>query len=182
MKIIPSELAGLCQIEPDRFGDDRGFFLELWNEPRYRALGIPETFVQDNLSWSRQGSLRGLHFQNPSPQGKLVCVLQGEVFDVAVDLRRSSETFGRWDGVRLSGENRLQLYVPPGFAHGFQVVSEHALFYYKCTAAYAPGTERAIRWDDPALGIPWPIPDPVLSGKDAGAPLLCDLPAAHLFP
>lgn len=181
MKVINGELAGLRLIEPDVFGDARGFFTELWNAERYRAHGLEVLFVQDNLSWSRRASLRGLHFQNPTPQGKLVTVLEGEVFDVAVDLRRGSPTFGRWEGVRLSSENRRQLYVPEGFAHGFQVLSENALFYYKCTAAYAAGHERAVRWDDPDLAIAWPLPEPVLSTKDAAAPRLRDLPPDHLF-
>ncbi len=182
MKVINGELAGMRLIEPDVFGDARGFFTELWNAGRYRAHGIEAGFVQDNLSRSKRGTLRGLHFQHPTPQGKLVTVLEGEVFDVAVDLRRGSPTFGRWEGVRLSSENRRQLYVPEGFAHGFQVLSESALFYYKCTAPYAANHERAVRWDDPDLGIAWPLPDPVLSAKDAAAPRLRDLPADHLFP
>lgn len=127
MKVTPCGLAGLLLVEPDVFGDARGFFLETWQEQRYREAGIAGPFVQDNVSFSRRGILRGLHFQNPSAQGKLMSVLEGEVFDVAVDLRRSSPTFGRWHGVRLSGENHAQFYVPPGFAHGFQVVSEAAL-------------------------------------------------------
>ena len=181
MRFTPCQLDGLLLIEPDVFGDPRGYFLETWNRRRYAEAGLDVDFVQDNLSLSRRGILRGLHFQNPNAQGKLVMVLEGEVFDVAVDLRRSSNTFGRWEGVRLSGENKRQLYVPPGFAHGFQVVSEAALFLYKCTAAYSPSDERGIRWDDPELAISWPIPDPVLSGKDAKAPLLRDLPPDWLF-
>jgi dTDP-4-dehydrorhamnose 3,5-epimerase len=181
LHLTPCQLDGLLLIEPDVFGDPRGYFLESWNRRRYAEAGLDIDFVQDNLSLSRRGILRGLHFQNPNAQGKLVMVLEGEVFDVAVDLRRSSKTFSRWEGVRLSGEDKRQLYVPPGFAHGFQVVSESALFLYKCTAAYSPADERAVRWDDPELAIAWPIPEPVLSGKDAKAPLLRELPPDWLF-
>src|SRR3990172_2636891 len=138
MNVTECELAGLLLIEPKVFGDLRGFFLESWNRKRYRAAGIPDDFVQDNFSFSRQGTLRGLHFQNPRPQGKLVSVWQGEVWDVAVDLRRQSPTFGRWLGASLSAENKRQFYVPPGFAHGFVVLSEAALFHYKCTNDYSP--------------------------------------------
>ena len=138
MNVTRCDLEGLLLIEPKVFGDARGFFVELWNERLYRAAGIAAAFVQDNLSFSRRGTLRGLHFQNPAAQGKLVYVLQGEVFDVAVDIRRSSPTFGRWHGVSLSGENKRQFFISPGFAHGFAVVSETALFAYKCTDSYAP--------------------------------------------
>jgi dTDP-4-dehydrorhamnose 3,5-epimerase len=155
--------------------------MELWNRRRYSELGVPADFVQDNLSVSRKGTLRGLHFQNPSSQGKLVCVLQGEVFDVAVDIRRSSPTFGRWHGVLLSSENKRQFFIPPGFAHGFQVLTETAAFYYKCTEFYSPKDEQVIRWDDPALRIEWPIPDPILSPRDAAAPLLQDIAPERLF-
>lgn len=181
MKVISGELPGLLIIEPDIYGDARGHFLETYNLDRYMQVGITTEFVQDNVSFSRRGVLRGLHFQNPTPQGKLVCVLMGEVYDVVVDVRRSSPTFGRWQGVRLNGESKRQCYVPPGFAHGFQVLSEEALFHYKCTAPYAPGCEHAVRWDDPDLGISWPLPEPVLSPKDAKAPRLRDLPPDCLF-
>jgi dTDP-4-dehydrorhamnose 3,5-epimerase len=167
-------------IEPEVFGDARGFFMETWNARRYRELGIGEDFVQDNLSYSGRGILRGLHYQQPHAQGKLVSVLQGEVFDVAVDLRRGSPTFGRWVGRVLSSENRRQMYVPEGCAHGFAVTSEAALFHYKCTAYYSKETEGAIRWDDPDLAIAWPFRDPVLSPKDAAAPLLREVAAARL--
>jgi dTDP-4-dehydrorhamnose 3,5-epimerase len=174
-------LPGLITIEPRVFGDARGFFMESWNEKRYRELGIDAHFVQDNLSFSRQGILRGMHFQNPNPQAKLVTVLQGEVFDVAVDLRRSSPTFGQWEGVNLSGENKRQLFIPAGFAHGFLVLSETALFSYKCNEFYSPQDELGLRWDDPTVGIKWPITSPLLSDKDARAPFLKDLPPDRLF-
>ncbi|CAI8922691.1 dTDP-4-dehydrorhamnose 3,5-epimerase [Methylocaldum szegediense] len=176
MKIESTALPGVLLIEPDVFGDSRGFFLETWNRRRYHAAGLDQEFVQDNMSLSRKGILRGLHFQNPNPQGKLVQVLQGEVFDVAVDIRVGSPTFGRWFGVHLSGENHLQLYVPEGFAHGFCVLSETALFSYKCTDFYNPDTEYSLRWDDPDLGITWPIETPVLSAKDQSARFLKDFP------
>ena len=181
MTVIPTPLAGLLLIEPKIFGDSRGFFFETWHRQRYRDLGIDADFVQDNLSFSRRGILRGLHYQKPASQGKLVMVLQGEVFDVAVDLRRSSHTFGQWHGVKLSAENKHQFYVPPGFAHGFGVVSETALFHYKCTEFYSPKDEQAIRWNDPDLKIPWPIADPILSAKDAQAPFLKDVCPHLLF-
>ncbi len=181
MNVVPCELAGLLLIEPKVFGDGRGVFLETWNERRYRECGLDVAFVQDNLSLSRRGVLRGLHFQNPSPQGRLVSVWLGEVFDVAVDLRRSSRTFGKWQGVRLSADTKRQFYVPPGFAHGFQVLSETALFHYKCTGFYSPGDELAIRWDDPDLGIEWPLKDPLLSEKDAHGRRFRDVPRERLF-
>ena len=181
MKVTECEMAGLLLIEPKVFGDLRGFFLESWNRKRYRAAGIPDDFVQDNFSFSRQGTLRGLHFQNPRPQGKLVSVWQGEVWDVAVDLRRQSPTFGRWLGASLSAENKRQFYVPPGFAHGFVVLSEAALFHYKCTNDYSPKDEVGFRWDDPAVGIRWPVERPILSSRDAQAPLLREIPEEKLF-
>lgn len=182
MNVIAVELRGLLIIEPKVFGDARGFFMETWNRNRYREAGLTADFVQDNLSFSHRGALRGLHFQNPVPQGKLVSVLQGEVFDVAVDLRRSSPTFGKWHGLTLSGENKRQFFVPPGFAHGFAVMSETALFHYKCTEMYSPGNELTIRWDDPDLGIKWPLKDPTLSEKDAKGLLLKNVPQERLFP
>ena len=181
MKVINGGLAGLLLIEPKVFGDSRGFFMESWHQGRYREAGLTTEFVQDNVSFSRRGALRGLHFQNPTPQGKLVSVLQGEVFDVAVDLRRSSRTFGKWEGLTLSGENKRQFYVPPGFAHGFLVLSETALFHYKCTALYSPGNEVTLRWDDPDLGIQWPLQNPVVSEKDAKGLRLKDIPKDKLF-
>ncbi|MHB1126541.1 MAG: dTDP-4-dehydrorhamnose 3,5-epimerase [Bacillota bacterium] len=166
MKIIETQLPGVVIIEPQVFGDTRGFFMETWNQERYAESGLPYRFVQDNLSYSARGVLRGLHFQNPQPQGKLVYVLQGEVFDVAVDIRLGSTTFGQWAGVVLSSENKRQFYVPEGFAHGFCVTSEAALFAYKCTDFYNPKTEVGILWNDPDIGIKWPVKDPVLSTKD----------------
>jgi dTDP-4-dehydrorhamnose 3,5-epimerase len=182
MNIIATPLAGLLIIEPKVFGDDRGFFLEIWSRKRYQDMGIKADFVQDNLSFSRRGVLRGLHFQNPKPQGKLVYVLQGEVFDVAVDIRQDSPTFGQWHGTVLSADNKRQFWVPPGFAHGFCVTSETALFAYKCTELYAPQHEQSIRWDDPTLAIDWPLISPQVSDKDRLAPLLSEIePAAFSF-
>ncbi len=181
MTVTPCDLPGLFIIQPRVLGDARGFFLESWHERRYAEAGLRASFVQDNFSFSRRGILRGLHFQNPAAQGKLVSVLQGEVFDVAVDLRRRSPTFARWHGLRLSSQEPRQFYIPPGFAHGFAVLSETALFHYKCTEFYSPENERALRWNDPALGIAWPLDSPFLSARDAAAPLLRDLPAEHLF-
>lgn len=182
MKVIDTPLAGLLIIEPKVFGDDRGFFLEIWSRKRYQDMGIKADFVQDNLSFSRRGVLRGLHFQNPKPQGKLVYVLQGEVFDVAVDIRQDSPTFGQWHGTVLSADNKRQFWVPPGFAHGFCVTSETALFAYKCTELYAPQHEQSIRWDDPTLAIDWPLISPQVSDKDRLAPLLSEIkPAAFSF-
>ncbi len=182
MKVIPGELNGIIIIEPDVFGDARGFFMETWNQRRYQDAGLNANFVQDNLSLSRRGTLRGLHLQNPAPQGKLVSVLSGEVFDVAVDLRKSSPTFGKWQATTLSGENKRQFFVPPGFAHGFLVLSETALFHYKCTAYYSPKDELTVRWNDPEIGIEWPERAPTLSGKDQRGLLLRDVPPERLFP
>lgn len=182
MKIETTDIPGLLVITPDVFGDARGFFVETWNRRRYQQAGLPDVdFVQDNLSLSRRGTLRGLHFQNPRAQGKLVSVLEGEVFDVAVDLRRSSPTFGRWHGVRLNAETKVQFYIPPGFAHGFAVLSESALFHYKCTDYYSPQDEVTVRWDDPDIAISWPVTAPILSGRDARAPRLREVPAEKLF-
>jgi dTDP-4-dehydrorhamnose 3,5-epimerase len=182
MNVIPCELKGLLICEPKALGDARGFFMETWNQRRYCEAGIEADFVQDNLSLSRRGILRGLHFQNPTPQGKLVSVLQGEVFDVAVDIRRSSPTFGKWHGTNLSGENKRQFFIPHGFAHGFLVLSETALFHYKCTDFYSPKHELTIRWDDPDLGIQWPTREPLVSEKDAKGLCLRDVPKERLFP
>lgn len=182
MNVIPCEIAGLLIIEPNVFGDARGYFMESWNQKRYSEVGLNSDFVQDNVSFSRRGILRGLHFQNPEGQGKLLSVLQGEVFDVAVDLRKSSPTFGRWHGLTISAENKRQFFIPPGFAHGFVVTSETALFAYKCTAFYSAQNELTLAWDDPEVGIRWPVKDPQLSEKDACGLRLCDLPANRLFP
>lgn len=181
MNVIACELDGPILIEPKVFGDSRGFFVESWNRDRYRQAGINAEFVQDNFSFSCRGTLRGMHAQNPNAQGKLVSVWQGEVWDVVVDLRRQSPTFGRWAGYTLSAENKRQFWVPPGFAHGFVVMSENALFHYKCTNLYSPKDEIGFRWNDPAVGIQWPLVDPILSSRDASAPLLRDLPADKLF-
>ncbi|WP_067584343.1 dTDP-4-dehydrorhamnose 3,5-epimerase [Endozoicomonas ascidiicola] len=172
MNVIETAIPDVKIIEPNVFGDDRGFFLETFQADRYRQqLGIDLDFVQDNHSRSAYGVLRGLHFQKQKPQGKLVRVVRGEVFDVAVDIRPGSATFGQWAGVILSEENKRQFWVPPGFAHGFVVTSESADFEYKCTDYYDPTDEGAIRWDDPDLAIEWPVENPALSGKDADAPL-----------
>jgi dTDP-4-dehydrorhamnose 3,5-epimerase len=181
MNVITCDIPGLLVFEPKVFGDARGFFLETWNRQRYGAAGLDWDFVQDNVSLSRRGILRGLHFQNPGAQGKLVYVLQGEVYDVAVDLRQSSPTFGRSYGLTLSAENKRQLFVPPGFAHGFAVVSEMALFVYKCTEFYAPQNEMTLAWNDPDLGIEWPLAAPQLSEKDARGLRLRDIPRERLF-
>ena len=182
MNIIQCELPGLILFEPRAFGDERGFFMETWRQDRYREAGICEEFVQDNLSLSRRGVLRGLHFQHPNDQGKLVGCLQGAIFDVAVDIRRGSPDFGRAYGVELSAENRRQLYIPPGFAHGFCVVSDQALFSYKCTDYYAPAQEGTVLWNDPALGIDWPVDVPELSPKDRAGLCLKDIPVDRLPP
>ncbi|NOY52620.1 MAG: dTDP-4-dehydrorhamnose 3,5-epimerase [Deltaproteobacteria bacterium] len=181
MLTIKTPLDGLLLIEPKVFGDDRGFFLETYEKKRYGEAGISDEFVQDNLSFSQHGVLRGLHYQKPNSQGKLVYVLRGEVFDVAVDIRAGSPTFGQWYGVTLSSENRRQLWVPAGFAHGFCVTGEAALFAYKCTDYYAPQSEVTIRWDDPAIGIDWPVKDPVISEKDAKGILLGEMEESLLF-
>lgn len=181
MKVREFGIEGLKLIEPKVFGDSRGFFKESWNQKVYEEIGIKDFFVQDNLSFSQKGVLRGLHLQNPNPQGKLVSVLQGEVFDVAVDIRKGSPTFGKWEGVYLSSENHFQFWVPPGFAHGFLVCSETALFTYKCTEFYSPSSEFGIRWDDPDIGIAWPeLKERKLSEKDEQAFLLKDLPKEAL--
>ena len=182
MKITPTKLPEVLIIEPRVFGDARGFFTESWNEQVFdHAVGHAVRFVQDNHSRSVRGVLRGMHFQlPPHTQGKLVRVVNGAVFDVAVDMRRSSPNFGRWDGIELSAENHRQLWGPPGFAHGFLVLSETADFLYKTTDYYAPQAEGCLRWDDPTVGINWPVTGvaPMLADKDAKAPLLVD---AHSF-
>lgn len=180
MKVIPSSLPGCVLIEPQVFGDSRGFFFETWNAERYEAQGLPGNFVQSNISSSSKGVLRGLHYQWPRPQGKLVTVLQGEVYDVAVDIRRGSPTFGRWEAFILSGENRRQLWIPPGFAHGFAVLSDTALFNYLCTDVYVKEADAALRWNDADLAVDWPISIPSLSNKDEQAPFLKDIPEDSL--
>ena len=166
MRVRKTDIAGVLLIEPNVYRDPRGLFLETYHAGRYADAGIPGPFVQDNYSESQRGTLRGLHYQEPHAQGKLVMVTDGSVYDVVVDIRKGSPTFGRWYGVELSAENRLQLYVPPGCAHGFCVSSDRASFLYKCTDYYAPGDERGIIWNDPALAIPWPVTSPILSAKD----------------
>lgn len=179
MNIIETEIEGLLIIEPRVFGDERGFFMETWNEAAFREAGIDTAFVQDNHSRSQKGVLRGLHFQNPGPQGKLVRVANGAVFDVAVDLRAGSSTFGKWVGVELSSENKRMFWVPEGFAHGFLTLSDDTDFLYKCTAPYAPQSEYTLAWDDPAVGVEWPLAglDPIISAKDKVGLALADAPA-----
>lgn len=168
MKIVETAIPGLLIIEPRVFGDARGFFMETWNEAAFRQAGLDLTFVQDNHSRSQRGVLRGLHFQNPGPQGKLVRVTNGAVFDVAVDLRRSSEHFGQWVGVELSVDNKRMFWVPEGFAHGFLTLEDDTDFLYKCTSPYAPESEHTLAWDDPEIGIKWPVHNlnPIVSEKD----------------
>ena len=181
MNVKPAKIGGLWIIEPKIFGDARGFFMETWNLRKYQEAGIQTEFVQDNISVSRRGALRGLHFQNPNGQGKLVSVLQGEVLDVVVDIRLRSASFGKWEAVELSSENKRQFYIPPGFAHGFLVLSETAMFHYKCTDFYSPKDELTVRWNDPAIGIEWPIKDPIVSEKDTKGLLLGEIPRERLF-
>jgi dTDP-4-dehydrorhamnose 3,5-epimerase len=180
MKVSKTDLPGVLVITPDVYGDDRGYFVEAWRSRRYAEVGLPEVFVQDNLSMSRRGILRGLHLQHPNGQGKLVQVVHGEVFDVAVDVRVGSPTFGRWVGTVLSRENHKQVWVPPGFAHGFCVTSETALFSYKCTEVYHRDSELGVAWNDPELAIEWPVREPELSRKDAEFPRLSDIPLDRL--
>lgn len=174
MQVLKTAIEGALIVEPKVFGDDRGYFLETFSRTRYKEAGIVEEFVQDNLSFSRRGVLRGLHFQNPNAQGKLVSCPLGEVYDVAVDVRVGSPTFGKWVGVSLTAANKRQFWVPAGLAHGFVVVSETALFSYKCTEYYSPQTEHSILWNDPAIGIDWPVLDVQLSAKDKDAKRLAD--------
>lgn len=182
MNVIETPLPGVLVVEPRVFRDDRGLLMESWSRDRYAQAGLPERFVQDNLSISRPGVLRGLHYQHPAAQGKLITVLRGAIFDVAVDLRAGAPTFGRWHGIELSAENLRQFYIPEGFAHGFAVLgSETAVVSYKCTEFYVHADEGSVLWDDPDIGIDWPIPQaPTLSTKDAAAPRLRDLPAERL--
>ncbi len=173
--VTPTALDGVVVVEPKVFPDERGFFLESFNARHFAAAGLPTEFVQDNHSRSTRGVLRGLHYQYPAWQGKLVRSLLGEIFDVAVDIRRASPTFGQWFGTVLSADNKKQLYVPPGYAHGFCVLSDVAEMAYKCTALYEPADDAAIRWNDPQIGIDWPISSPVLSAKDNEAPMLKEI-------
>lgn len=180
MNVIATAIPGVILLEPKVFGDDRGYFLETWSRQRYEAVGLPGAFVQDNVSFSRKGVLRGLHYQHPQAQGKLVHVQIGEVFDVAVDIRAGSPTFGQWVGEILSEKNHRQLYIPPGLAHGFCVLSDTVLFSYKCTDYYNAAAEGGICWKDPDLGIDWPIREPSLSPKDGQYPRLRDIPMDRL--
>lgn len=175
MNVIPTSLEEVLIVEPDVFADKRGFFLETYHRERYRKAGILSEFVQDNMSFSVKGTLRGLHFQISRPQAKLVQVASGEIFDVAVDVRKDSPTFGQWTGVHLSSETKRQLFIPEGFAHGFCVLSDTALFLYKCSDVYVKDDEGGILWSDPAIGIEWPVADPIVSEKDSRLPLLSEL-------
>lgn len=178
--MIETTLNGLIIVQPKLFSDDRGFFYESFQAMRYAGLNIP-AFVQDNISRSKKNVLRGLHYQMPQSQGKLVGVTHGSVWDVVVDIRVSSPTFGKWFGITLSDENQTQMYIPPGFAHGFCVLSEMADFYYKCTDYYAPNCDHGIAWNDPDINIPWPIKNPVLSPKDEQYYKLNEIPHEQLF-
>jgi dTDP-4-dehydrorhamnose 3,5-epimerase len=174
MTVTPLRLAEVVLVEPRVFADDRGTFFELWRQDRFAAVSsVP--FVQDNVSVSRRGTVRGLHLQHPHPQGKLVSVLAGAAWDVAMDVRIGSPTFGQWAAAELSEENRHQLWIPPGFAHGFQALRDGTVFTYKCTDFYRPECERTVHWADPALGIPWPLPDALVSPRDAAAPRLAEM-------
>jgi len=175
MRVIETELPGCLVLEPKVFTDERGYFYETWNKQAFAGLGLNLEFKQANVSSSMRGVLRGLHYQWPKPQGKLVHMLEGEVYDVAVDIRRDSPDFGRWTSVILSADNKRQFWIPPGFAHGFVVLSERATFSYLCTETYDPECDAGLRWDDAGLAIDWPVSKPVLSGKDAKAPFLCDI-------
>lgn len=180
MRVIETPLPDCKLIEPAVFGDSRGMFYESWNRQRFAEAGVDFEVVQHNVSISARGVLRGLHYQWPNPQGKLVSVLEGEVYDVAVDIRRGSPHFGRWAAVVLNAENRRHFWIPPGFAHGFAVTSERAVFSYLCTAHYDRAADASIRWDDPQLAIDWPLAAPELSDKDQRAPLLADMPSERL--
>jgi dTDP-4-dehydrorhamnose 3,5-epimerase len=180
MKVIETDLPGCLVLEPQVFGDGRGFFYESFNRDKFAAIGLAPQFVQGNVSSSSRGVLRGLHYQWPRPQGKLVSVLEGEVWDVAVDIRRGSPTFGRWTAAILSAENRRHFWIPEGYAHGFVTLSERALFTYLCTATYDRDADAGIRWNDGDLAIDWPVSTPVLSDKDAKAPFLAEVAQERL--
>lgn len=182
MNVDATPLPGVLIVTPQVFADSRGFFLETFHQQKYAAQGIAGPFVQDNWSHSSKDTLRGLHFQNPNAQGKLVCVTRGAAFDVAVDIRVGSPHFGKWFGLELSESNRRQLWVPPGFAHGFCALTDDVDFLYKCTALYAPDCEFSILWNDPAIGIDWPTRQPLLSKKDAAAPVLSQAPKLPHYP
>lgn len=176
IKVNKTELPGVLVVEIEFFGDDRGFFVELYNQQKYREAGLVADFVQDNCSYSVKGTLRGLHYQLTHPQAKLVSVLQGSVYDVVVDIRHGSPTFGKWIGLELSRENRRQIYIPEGYAHGFCVTSELASVVYKCTDFYSPKDEQGVLWSDPRLNIAWPTKTPLLSAKDQRYACLSDMP------
>ncbi|HDS1649920.1 MULTISPECIES: dTDP-4-dehydrorhamnose 3,5-epimerase [Stenotrophomonas] len=180
MKVIETRLPGCVVIEPAVFGDERGFFFEGWNAARFGQLGLPDRFVQSNVSSSSKGVLRGLHYQWPRPQGKLVSVLEGEVYDVAVDIRRGSPTFGQWEAVVLSAQNKRQFWIPEGFAHGFAVLSDTALFHYLCTDVYVKEADAGVRWNDADIAVDWPVGAPTLSPKDEHAPFLKDIAEERL--
>jgi dTDP-4-dehydrorhamnose 3,5-epimerase len=182
LKRIDTALPGVCVIEPVVHGDARGWFFESFHARKYAELGIDTQLLQTNVSRSARGVVRGLHYQWPNPQGKLVSVLEGEVYDVAVDIRRGSPTFGRWEAAMLTAGNHRQLWIPEGFAHGFCVVSEAATFMYQCTALYDPAADSGVRWNDAAIGIDWPVAEPLLSEKDKASPFLADVPADKLPP
>ena len=175
MRVLPTDLPDVLLVEPDVFRDARGYFLETFHERKYREAGIAYSFVQDNQSRSMRGTLRGLHAQLKKPQGKLIRVVQGEIFDVAVDVRPRSPTFGKWTGATLSADTFRQMFIPPGFAHGFCVLSDIAEITYKCTDFYDRADEIGFRWNDPAVGIAWPVREPLLSDKDAALPTLAEL-------
>lgn len=181
MTVHTCSMEGLRLFETARFCDARGWFKESWNARRYQEAGLLEEFVQDNVAYSKRGALRGMHWQYPLAQGKLVHVLHGEAWDVVVDVRRSSPTFRRWEGFPLSAGNGHQVFVPPGFAHGFLALSDEVVLQYKTTARYSPGDEVLLRWDDPEIGIEWPIRNPILSPRDATAPCLREIPAGRIF-
>jgi len=180
MKVIETSVPGVIVIEPRIFGDARGYFYESFHAGRFREAGIEAHFVQTNVSRSGRGVLRGLHYQWPQAQGKLVSVLEGEVYDVAVDIRLGSPTFGRWEGIVLSASNHRHLWIPEGFAHGFCVLSDTALFTYQCTAQYEPTADASIRWNDADIGVDWPMSAPLLSDKDSEAPVLAKVPKDRL--
>ena len=182
MRVIETGLDGVVIVEPRVHGDERGYFQESWKASSYGEHGLPVTFSQANVSRSAQGVLRGLHYQFRQPQGKLISVLEGRIFDVAVDIRPGSNSFGQWAGVELSSENHLQLYIPEGFAHGFIVLSTFALFHYHCTTEYAPQYDAAIAWNDPDIGVKWPCEPTSVSEKDRDAPFLADVPPERLPP
>lgn len=180
IKITPTKFPGVVVIEPPSFADNRGFFMETYHKKTYETAGLKKFFVQDNISYSMKNVLRGLHYQLRHPQGKLIYVISGEIFDVAVDIRKGSPTFCQWEGVLLSSENKKQIYIPEGFAHGFVVLSETAYVAYKCTALYTPGDEYGVFWNDPAIGIDWPVDAPILSDKDNRNPHIKDVPESDL--